>query len=328
MFWSLVSIGLFLLVGQASPSDAPDMNAEDAFEDPFAGQPEIDEEPYTESMPSEPIPTELETSEEFSAPDEDPLEAKDSLEAEEPMELDAEPAENFEDPFEEEPSVSPPAAARPIESAPQTPDPVVLPPEPDAPSVSGPENAFEFPKFDGAQGPISEEVFQSQMMARRAPPGTWQWSFKPGIGLNINRRPAQMSFETELGYRIWKSLDLNLLANFRFMKDRMAGLVLMPSYTFNLKISNLNRFDLRLGIGTGWILRGISGAGFQYGYLPVRTDMQLTYYALPKFGLFASVGTESHLLRVSTEGEYYNEFQGPNGPPTQALIHLGIRLEY
>lgn len=187
---------------------------------------------------------------------------------------------------------------------------------------------FEFPFEEEASGPVSQEVFKKKMSAQIAPAGAWFLSFRPQLGYNLNKRPFQLGLEVEGSYRFNEKFDLSLITGYRFLKDRLFGFVVLPSWNFHLTEDSESRIDLRLGAGLGWYLQGVRGSDFQFGQFPIRLESQLAYYLNSKMALLFNVGFEMFLLRTETGGATTNQISEPGGMPMQGLVGFGMRFEF
>lgn len=303
----------------------PRTNDGSVFQDPFGEG--TSTEDFEESEPTTmPEDNEFPVFVEESELNEDPAnEAMPSSDFDESFEDEEEaPIEDFSEDFVAEDEVE----ATPFEDSSEA--PVVAPNEEQAEGTeaNSDEVIFEFPFEEEASGPVSQEVFRKKMSAQIAPEGAWFLSFRPSIGYNLNKRPFQLGFEVEGSYRFNEKFDLSLITGYRFLKDRLFGFIILPSWNFQLTKDSESRMDLRLGAGLGWYLQGVRGADFQFGQFPIRLESQLAYYLNPKMALLFNVGAEMFLLRTETGGGTTNQLSEPGGMPMQGLVGFGMRFEF
>lgn len=337
----------FKLLAQ-SDIEAPSVEAseapEDRFQDPFENLPE---DPTPDVEPGDPV-----TDEGFS---QDSVPADDSSrpaltpvpseraaptpaierEPQVPV-IDSAPTETvpsgrrpLSDPFSEEPfrrSLEP-EAPTPV----PTPAPQVQPRDVQSPDIKEIESDRDFIERNRprTRGPKSSKFDRAEKFTNVAPTGTWNMAFEVGPAFNINRRPSQVAFQIEGGYRIWKTLDLNGLMYFRARDDRVLGFQFLPTWTFPKLFGSIERFDVRAGMGMGWSFRGIRGSDFQIGYFSMRATAGLYYYLLRNLSLNFSLDIDSFLYRVDTGGDNAtNELSGDGGPPLQWIPHFGVKFEF
>ncbi|MGA0164119.1 MAG: hypothetical protein ACO3LE_07740 [Bdellovibrionota bacterium] len=314
--WSLTQVSSQILAQDSRPRT----NDGSVFQDPFGDEAPTDELEDTEppTMPEDdefPIFVDESELNENSSSEQPPSGFDESFEGEGEAPLE----DSFED-FAEEDELEQAPAKAPV--APLNEGPVK---ETEADSD---EVIFEFPSEEEASGPVSQEVFRKKMSAQIAPKGAWFLSFRPQIGYNLNKRPFQLGFEVEGSYRFNEKFDLSLITGYRFLKDRLFGFVVLPSWNFQLTKESESRIDLRLGAGLGWYLQGVRGSDFQFGQFPIRLESQLAYYLNPKMALLFNVGFEMFLLRTETGGGTTNQLSEPGGMPMQGLVGFGMRFEF
>jgi len=248
--------------------------------------------------------------------------------------------ESFKDPFAD-PEALPPSAPQPA-PAPQeipinpaaqaTPDPAErLPP---APLITPPPNLpspsdFNFPDAKEPRGARSQDLDPVRGLKAGTKIGTWNLGFDLGAGMNFNRRPSQIHFEVEGGFRLYENFDLNGIIEARYMKDRILGFYVMPNYSWRMSAPHKTyRVDLRAGLGTGWVFRGFKGNSYQNGYFPVRTSVAGIFYPSPRWAFVVSLDAEVFLFRVDTNGKSFNEISSAKGPPAQLIPTVGVRWEF
>ncbi|PIR22669.1 MAG: hypothetical protein COV44_06760 [Deltaproteobacteria bacterium CG11_big_fil_rev_8_21_14_0_20_45_16] len=194
------------------------------------------------------------------------------------------------------------------------------------PEIRSPSDEFEFPT-DEVGGAISEDLLAKEVGKSGSLVGGWNYMLDAGAGFNFNRRPAQVHLEMEGGYRLLKQIEINAILYYRFISQRNLGLLIVPSWILPLSTSK-NRIDLRLGVGTGWVLTGVRGNDFQLGLFPVRASGSLFFYALPRFALVLSTDVEMYMFQVDTDSNAKNFLDDKKGPPSQLITTAGIRFEF
>lgn len=306
------------------------------FVDPFGEEQDagtVPEEPTPDPAPVDPFETEPQPEEKAPEASES---AKEVSEPEIPFpsppqyrrEGDPPPPEPKAEEQQPQPKVQQPQPA--IDPTPEpeaTPEPQAPVAVPDQPNQK-PRRNFRLPEVEGTEGPVSQEFRRKEFTERGTPVGTWGYNFDIGGAINTNRRPTQVAFELEGFYRIWESFEVHGLLNFRFVDDRILGILVMPTWNFKLTERSETRIDLQVGLGMGWVLRGIQGIDYQFGYFPLRPSISSIFYAYEDFAIIASLEPEIFLYRVDTAGRATNELGASQGPPSQLQITAGLRFEY
>jgi len=197
-----------------------------------------------------------------------------------------------------------------------------------APSVTNKSDQFQFPKSGNVRGPVSQEFQAEENFSKGTPVGTWNFELDGGAGFNLNRRPNQLDFEAQGGYRLFDKIELNAILYWRFITERMLGLLVEPSWTYQMTGWQKTRMDLRLGLGTGWVLLGRHGQDFQLGYFPVRIGASVLFYALKSFSIVLSANTEMYLFQIDSDHHFTNLAASSKGIPTQIMTTAGLRWEF
>lgn len=260
--------------------------------------------------------------------------------------------EEFVDPFADpeasepepqpQPAPAPPPEPQPApavdQAEPATPAPVPAPApapspslRPSGPQIQTPSDNFNMPAPEPEQGPADQEFTTKAKFQEGTAKGTWFLDFSTGGGFNIQRRPNQLHHEIEGGRRLFKQFELSGVLYWRHdlgFDERNLGLLVYPSWTFRLNKGGDKRFDLRTGIGTGWILTGIRGSDFQLGYFPIRLGANLIAYGYANFAIFFGADLEFYLFTIDTDGNYEGLLGSSEGVPTQAMAQLGVRFEF
>jgi hypothetical protein len=197
------------------------------------------------------------------------------------------------------------------------------------PGLPRPKRAIEFPEIDEPSGPRTQDLDPIKDLEAGTTIGKWNLGLDLGGALNMNRRPSQLFFEIEGGYRLWEKIDINALLSYRLKTDKVLGLLVMPYYNWRLtKPLKTYRVDLRAGVGTGWLFRSFRGNTFQVGHLPIRTSVAGIFYPSSRWALVLSLDYEVWLFRVDSDGASKNEFSNSNGVPMQFIPTAGVRFEF
>lgn len=311
-------------------------NSGEQFEDPFAdpdlGEAEdfqSEDSVFEEGPAEQPVETDP-----FAPPSEEPMVDPDVLNTE--SQSLPEPAE---DPFAAPPADQP-IEQEPLGESPFSPEETIN--EPEAPNPFAPEAPLEDSVFESPQapaivpepkfapkkeegfGPVSEEFLKRKQFGRPQTKNQWSLSFDTGLALDVQNRENQAHFEFEGGYGLSERLELKAALYYRFVKDRLLGFLIMPSYRIYLSEPGERRWEWQPALGIGWTLQGVSGSDFQIGLFPIRFANSFVFYAMENFALTANLDLETYVYRTETGGE--SEFRFDD-PLAQAIVSVGVRYD-
>ncbi|TVQ79511.1 MAG: hypothetical protein EA369_04625 [Bradymonadales bacterium] len=239
----------------------------------------------------------------------------------------SEPSPEFESDFEDEAFEEEFPAEEAAPPAPRPPQPGrvddFLPEDTDSRPSPSLDPGLRFPERERLRGPVSEDFLRrEEPTAEISPAETWHIGFRTGVAPGLKDRKGQAYLEIDGGYRFNRNFELSGILHYRTIEDRVLTVLVLPSYRFILWRGRNLGLDLRLGLGTGWSLRGIQGNDFQFGHFPIRTHIGLIFYTPQGFAVMAALDTESFLWETETGGDSGSKFQ------SQGLLGVGLRFEF
>jgi hypothetical protein len=189
-----------------------------------------------------------------------------------------------------------------------------------------PKKDFNFPDLEEFKGPVTQEVVQKEQTYIGTPIGAWNLGLGVGMGINVNRRPQQVQFEVVGGYRLKSDLEVGGILSYRFIDDKLLGMIATGKKYWRITKAPEMRIDLGAGGGLGWTLRARSST-FTEGRFTVRAQGESLFYVTPVFALTTSAALEFFMFGITSDGEGVNLMNG-GGPPTQFILVAGSRWEF
>lgn len=305
------AIAFALFVGQSpdvDPADEPVTNSGETFQDPFANEEPDADVPALEEPASGEVDRDTRS-------DDSPSESDLPFSGEE-IEVDP-----------NAPAPELPPAEIPVEQPVETQD--ALPGGPELKVVEpppAPPKEFRFPEVEKGEGPVMQEIIESQMTSAETPLGTWFISPRVGGAFRLNKAPNQLSVEIDGGYRFWRTVEIIGIVTSQFIDDINLGFLAGLRGWMRLTQPPTVRIEWGYGGAVGWTMRAPNDK-FEDGRLTVRLQSDLAFYAFPKIALTTTLGAQTFLWAITTDGKAKNIIKS-SGPPTQLFIQAGVRFEF